>query len=115
MSVVSFGRWRGPPFFRSPAGRVAGCLIAEREQPGSAADAELAGDAPPAAFYRAEVTDSGNVGFLGLGIMGEPMARNLAAAGVPLVAWSRTPRPIPGVSAARPVRPRSSRAPVPCS
>ncbi|GAA3338544.1 NAD(P)-dependent oxidoreductase [Amorphoplanes nipponensis] len=43
---------------------------------------------------------SENVGFLGLGIMGEPMAGNLAAAGVPVVAWSRTPRPVPGVSAA---------------
>jgi 3-hydroxyisobutyrate dehydrogenase len=43
---------------------------------------------------------SENVGFLGLGIMGEPMARNLAAAGVPLVAWSRTPRPVAGVRAA---------------
>ncbi len=43
---------------------------------------------------------SENVGFLGLGIMGEPMARNLAAAGVPLVAWSRTPRRIAGVRVA---------------
>jgi len=43
------------------------------------------------------------VGFLGLGIMGEPMARNLAAAGVPLVVWSRTPKRVSGVSvAARP-------------
>jgi 3-hydroxyisobutyrate dehydrogenase len=43
------------------------------------------------------------VGFLGLGIMGEPMARNLAKAGVPLVAWSRTPKDLPGVwAAARP-------------
>jgi 3-hydroxyisobutyrate dehydrogenase len=41
-----------------------------------------------------------HVGFLGLGIMGEPMARNLAAAGVPLVAWSRTPKKISGVSVA---------------
>src|SRR5690349_7335978 len=46
---------------------------------------------------------SRNVGFLGLGIMGEPMARNLAAAGVPLVVWSRTPKEIAGVRvAARP-------------
>jgi 3-hydroxyisobutyrate dehydrogenase len=43
---------------------------------------------------------SENVGFLGLGIMGEPMARNLAAAGVPVVGWSRTPRSVPGVSLA---------------
>jgi 3-hydroxyisobutyrate dehydrogenase len=41
-----------------------------------------------------------HVGFLGLGIMGEPMARNLAAAGVPVVAWSRTPKRVPGVSVA---------------
>jgi 3-hydroxyisobutyrate dehydrogenase len=46
---------------------------------------------------------SETVGFLGLGIMGEPMARNLAKAGVPLVAWSRTPKQVDGVRvAARP-------------
>jgi len=43
---------------------------------------------------------SENVGFLGLGIMGEPMARNLATAGVPVVAWSRTPKGVAGVSVA---------------
>ena len=43
---------------------------------------------------------SDDVGFLGLGIMGEPMARNLAAAGVPVVAWSRTPKRVLGVSVA---------------
>jgi 3-hydroxyisobutyrate dehydrogenase len=31
------------------------------------------------------------IGFLGLGIMGRPMAGNLARAGTPLVVWSRTP------------------------
>ncbi|GAA4657854.1 NAD(P)-dependent oxidoreductase [Amycolatopsis dongchuanensis] len=31
------------------------------------------------------------IGFLGLGLMGEPMALNLAAADVPLVVWNRTP------------------------
>jgi len=31
-----------------------------------------------------------DVGFLGLGVMGRPMARNLARAGTPLVVWSRT-------------------------
>ncbi|WP_018383854.1 NAD(P)-dependent oxidoreductase [Wenjunlia vitaminophila] len=31
------------------------------------------------------------VGFLGLGVMGQPMARNLARAGTPLVVWNRTP------------------------
>jgi 3-hydroxyisobutyrate dehydrogenase len=30
------------------------------------------------------------VGFIGLGIMGEPMALNLARAGTPLVVWNRT-------------------------
>ena len=32
------------------------------------------------------------VGFIGLGVMGQPMAQNLARAGTPLVTWSRTPR-----------------------
>ncbi|MFL6123801.1 NAD(P)-dependent oxidoreductase [Actinophytocola sp.] len=31
------------------------------------------------------------VGFLGLGVMGQPMALNLAHAGTPLVVWNRTP------------------------
>jgi 3-hydroxyisobutyrate dehydrogenase len=31
------------------------------------------------------------VGFLGLGLMGQPMASRLAAAGMPLVIWNRTP------------------------
>ena len=31
------------------------------------------------------------VGFLGLGVMGRPMAANLLRGGVPLVVWSRTP------------------------
>ena len=31
------------------------------------------------------------VGFLGLGVMGQPMALNLAGAGVDLVVWNRTP------------------------
>jgi 3-hydroxyisobutyrate dehydrogenase len=35
--------------------------------------------------------DGGRVAFLGLGIMGEPMALNLARAGTPLVVWNRTP------------------------
>ncbi|MFF5408503.1 NAD(P)-dependent oxidoreductase [Streptomyces misionensis] len=32
-----------------------------------------------------------HVGFLGLGVMGGPMALRLAAAGTPLVVWNRTP------------------------
>ncbi|WP_151476233.1 NAD(P)-dependent oxidoreductase [Streptomyces albicerus] len=31
------------------------------------------------------------VGFVGLGLMGQPMALNLARAGTPLVVWNRTP------------------------
>lgn len=31
------------------------------------------------------------VGFIGLGLMGQPMAVNLALSGVPLVVWNRTP------------------------
>jgi 3-hydroxyisobutyrate dehydrogenase len=33
------------------------------------------------------------LGFLGLGVMGRPMALNLARAGTPLVVWNRTPGP----------------------
>ncbi|MFF2511092.1 NAD(P)-dependent oxidoreductase [Streptomyces sp. NPDC058086] len=32
----------------------------------------------------------GSVGFIGLGVMGQPMALNLARAGTPLVVWNRT-------------------------
>jgi 3-hydroxyisobutyrate dehydrogenase len=35
--------------------------------------------------------DENLVGFIGLGVMGEPMARHLARAGTPLVVWNRTP------------------------
>jgi 3-hydroxyisobutyrate dehydrogenase len=35
--------------------------------------------------------DVKKVGFIGLGVMGEPMALNLARAGTPLVVWNRTP------------------------
>ena len=34
---------------------------------------------------------TGRVGFLGLGVMGQPMALNLAQAGSDLVVWNRTP------------------------
>lgn len=40
------------------------------------------------------------VGFVGLGIMGLPMARRLAGAGVPLVVWNRTPREDAALAAA---------------
>jgi 3-hydroxyisobutyrate dehydrogenase len=32
-----------------------------------------------------------DLGFIGLGVMGQPMARNLARAGTPLVVWNRSP------------------------
>ncbi|GHI03060.1 2-hydroxy-3-oxopropionate reductase [Streptomyces cellostaticus] len=32
-----------------------------------------------------------NVGFIGLGVMGQPMALRLAASGTPLAVWNRTP------------------------
>lgn len=34
--------------------------------------------------------DTDTIGFIGIGVMGTPMAANLARAGVPLVVWSRT-------------------------
>ena len=40
------------------------------------------------------------VGFIGLGLMGRPMARNLLAAGSPLVVHSRSPRPVDELAAA---------------
>ena len=32
------------------------------------------------------------IGFIGLGVMGQPMALNLAHAGTPLVVWNRSPQ-----------------------
>ena len=32
-----------------------------------------------------------DVGFIGLGVMGQPMARNLARSGTPLIVWNRSP------------------------
>jgi 3-hydroxyisobutyrate dehydrogenase len=52
------------------------------------------------ALYGTAMEHSTTVGFLGLGVMGEPMALNLARAGIPVVAWSRTPKTIDGVSLA---------------
>jgi 3-hydroxyisobutyrate dehydrogenase len=40
------------------------------------------------------------VGFVGLGVMGQPMALNLARAGTPLVVWNRTPGRCEPLSAA---------------
>src|SRR5579875_3486819 len=40
------------------------------------------------------------VGFVGLGIMGRPMAHNLLRAGYPLVVWNRPPGPVAELQAA---------------
>jgi 3-hydroxyisobutyrate dehydrogenase len=37
-----------------------------------------------------QTSRSASIGFIGLGLMGEPMARNLLRAGTPLVVWNRT-------------------------
>lgn len=37
------------------------------------------------------VVDGGPLGFIGLGVMGRPMALNLVRAGTPLLVWNRTP------------------------
>jgi 3-hydroxyisobutyrate dehydrogenase len=44
-----------------------------------------------AVMTNASLRDRPNVGFLGLGVMGAPMALNLARAGIPLAVWNRTP------------------------
>lgn len=47
------------------------------------------------------------IGFIGLGVMGAPMALNLARAGTPLVVWNRTPdrfRPLEELGARRVAR-----------
>ncbi|MEU6770103.1 NAD(P)-dependent oxidoreductase [Streptomyces sp. NPDC046759] len=41
-----------------------------------------------------------NLGFIGLGVMGRPMARRLVSAGTPLVVWNRTPERIAPLRAA---------------
>src|ERR1700742_3705292 len=43
---------------------------------------------------------SDTVGFIGLGVMGAPMARNLLAAGFDVVAWNRSPGPLEELAAA---------------
>jgi 2-hydroxy-3-oxopropionate reductase len=49
---------------------------------------------------RAEVDMAQTIGFIGLGIMGRPMARNLLKAGYPLVVHSRSQGPVRDVVAA---------------
>ncbi|MFF5226757.1 NAD(P)-dependent oxidoreductase [Dactylosporangium sp. NPDC000521] len=44
------------------------------------------------------------IAVLGLGNMGAPIARRLAAHGFPVTAWSRTPRPVEGVAVAASAR-----------
>jgi len=41
------------------------------------------------------------IGFVGLGVMGEPMARNLVAAGHDVTVFNRTPKSVPGAATAR--------------
>jgi 2-hydroxy-3-oxopropionate reductase len=40
------------------------------------------------------------IGFIGLGVMGAPMARNLLAAGHEVVAWNRSPEPLAALAEA---------------
>jgi 2-hydroxy-3-oxopropionate reductase len=44
------------------------------------------------------------IGFIGLGVMGEPMARNLVAAGFDVTVFNRTPKSVPGASTAASLR-----------
>ncbi|MEW9551081.1 NAD(P)-dependent oxidoreductase [Nonomuraea sp. NPDC050783] len=67
-----------PPAGRSQPFKTAARLPRYNGRPGGAARA------------RSEVGRM-TVGFIGLGIMGRPMALNLAGAGTPLVVWNRTP------------------------
>jgi 3-hydroxyisobutyrate dehydrogenase-like beta-hydroxyacid dehydrogenase len=54
-----------------------------------------------------------DVGFVGLGAMGRPMAANLAAAGHRVVAWNRSPvEPPEGVTLAKSLRDLAQEAPV---
>jgi 2-hydroxy-3-oxopropionate reductase len=45
-------------------------------------------------------TERKKVGFIGLGVMGAPMARNLLAAGYEVVAWNRSAGPLEEIAAA---------------
>ncbi|WP_369369719.1 NAD(P)-dependent oxidoreductase [Promicromonospora sp. Populi] len=47
-------------------------------------------DTPGTAGPASDLPDK-RVGFIGLGVMGQPMALNLARAGVELIVWNRTP------------------------
>lgn len=42
-------------------------------------------------FISAEGVKIMEIGFIGLGVMGQPMALNLARAGTPLIVWNRSP------------------------
>ena len=44
--------------------------------------------------WKAEVASPGSIGFIGLGTMGAPMARNLLAARFPVTVHSRSPGPV---------------------
>src|SRR5437763_5974148 len=46
------------------------------------------------------MADWPRVGFVGLGIMGRPMAHNLLRAGYPVVVWNRSPSAVAELTAA---------------
>src|SRR5690242_8535754 len=58
--------------------------------------------------WRTEGVPQDRVGFIGLGIMGKPMALNLLAAGHPLTVHSRSPGPVDAVVAAGAARASSA-------
>ncbi|MBA3764848.1 MAG: NAD(P)-binding domain-containing protein, partial [Actinobacteria bacterium] len=55
-------------------------------------------------LWTTEVGSRERVGFIGLGIMGKPMARNLLAAGFPVTVYSRSDGPVEGLVADDAVR-----------
>jgi 3-hydroxyisobutyrate dehydrogenase-like beta-hydroxyacid dehydrogenase len=62
----------------------------------------VAGDAPAGAGGAPVNTAAApiRVGFIGLGVMGRPMARHILAAGFPLAVHSRSPGPVEELAAA---------------
>src|SRR5213080_994225 len=69
--------------------------MVRHQRPGSASIGSRYGhdldDPPPSArLRRLDMNQTTTVAFLGTGIMGAPMARNCAAAGLDVRAWNRT-------------------------
>ena len=48
------------------------------------------------------------IGFIGLGVMGEPMASNLVRAGFDVTVFNRTPKSIPEARSHRPGEPQET-------